>query len=63
MREKHSLGLNKSFTGGNPSIMQSLNTMVQSEYSQMQEQFGFTDSQLFEYMSKAQAVLNENFSS
>jgi hypothetical protein len=33
MREKHSLGANKSFTGGNASIMQSLNSLVQSEYS------------------------------
>jgi hypothetical protein len=42
--------------------MQSLNSMVQSEYSQMQQQFGFTDSQLFEYMGKAQAALNQNLS-
>jgi hypothetical protein len=37
------------FTGGNPSIMQSLNSMVQSEYSlQKKQQFSFPDSQLFE---------------
>lgn len=62
MREKHSLGENKSFTGGNLSIMQSLNSMVQSESSQIQQQFGFPHSQLFEYMGKAQAARHENLS-
>lgn len=42
--------------------MQSLNGMVQSEYSlQSQPQFSFPDPQLFEYMG-TQAALNENLS-
>lgn len=42
--------------------MQSLNSMVQSEYSlQKKQQFSFLDSQLFEYMG-TQAALNQNLS-
>lgn len=42
--------------------MQSLNSMVQSEYSlQKKQQFSFPDSQLFEYMG-TQAALNQNLS-
>jgi DNA-binding transcriptional MerR regulator len=47
------------FTGGNSGIRQSLNNMVQSEYPQMQQQFGFPAPELFEYIGKAQAALKK----
>ena len=49
----------EGFTGGNSGIMQSLNNMVQSEYPQMQQQFGFPAPELFEYIGKAQAALKK----
>ena len=49
----------ESFTGGNSGITHSLNNMVQGEYSTMQQQFDFPDARLFEYIGKAQAVINE----
>lgn len=49
----------ESFTGGNPDVNQSLNNMVQAEYSTMQGQFGFPDARLMEYIGKAQTVLKE----
>ncbi len=49
----------ESFTGGDSGIRNSLNNMVQTEYSTMQQQFGFPDSRLFEYIGKAQAVINQ----
>lgn len=48
----------ESFTGGDSGIRNSLNNMVQTEYSAMQQQFGFPDSRLFEYIGKAQAIIN-----
>ncbi|MEM1392357.1 MAG: MerR family transcriptional regulator [Cyanobacteria bacterium P01_D01_bin.116] len=49
----------ESFTGGNSSVMQGLNNMVQAEYPTMQQQFGFPDARLFEYIAKAQAVISK----
>jgi DNA-binding transcriptional MerR regulator len=49
----------ESFTGGNSGVMQGLNNMVQAEYPTMQQQFGFPDARLFEYIGKAQAVISE----
>jgi DNA-binding transcriptional MerR regulator len=49
----------EGFTGGNPGIMHSLNNMVQTEYPTMEQQFGFPDRSLFEYIGKAQAALNK----
>ncbi|MGD1912767.1 MAG: MerR family transcriptional regulator [Rivularia sp. (in: cyanobacteria)] len=43
----------ESFTGGDYGVRNSLNNMVQAEYSTMQQQFGFPDSRLFEYIGKA----------
>ncbi|MEA5596030.1 MerR family transcriptional regulator [Rivularia sp. UHCC 0363] len=43
----------ESFTGGNSGVMHSLNNMVQAEYPTMQQQFGFPDARLFEYIGKA----------
>ena len=43
----------ESFTGGNPDIEKSLSNMVQSEYSTMEQNFGFPDARLFEYIGKA----------
>lgn len=43
----------ESFTGGNPDVEKSLSNMVQSEYPTMQQQFGFPDARLFEYIGKA----------
>jgi len=43
----------KSFTGGDSGVMNSLNNMVQAEYPTMQQQFGFPDARLFEYIGKA----------
>ncbi|AFY55679.1 putative transcriptional regulator [Rivularia sp. PCC 7116] len=48
-----------SFTGGNPGVMQGLNNMVQAEYPTMQQQFGFPDARLFEYIAQAQAAIGE----
>lgn len=50
----------ESFTGGNTGIRESLNNLVQSEYSTMQQQFGFPNSELFDYIAKAQAAINQN---
>ncbi len=49
----------ESFTSGNSGVMQGLNNMVQAEYPTMQQQFGFPDARLFEYIGKAQAVISE----
>ncbi|MGB3760001.1 MAG: MerR family transcriptional regulator [Rivularia sp. (in: cyanobacteria)] len=49
----------ESFTGENSGVMQGLNNMVQAEYPTMQQQFGFPDARLFEYIGKAQAVISE----
>ena len=49
----------ESFTGGNSGVMNGLNNMVQAEYPTMQQQFGFPDARLFEYIAKAQAIINE----
>jgi DNA-binding transcriptional MerR regulator len=47
----------EAFTGRNPEIRQSLNTMIQSEYPTMQQQFDFPNRAMFEYIGKAQAAL------
>ncbi|MEM7716454.1 MAG: MerR family transcriptional regulator [Cyanobacteria bacterium P01_A01_bin.68] len=49
----------ESFTGGNSGVINGLSNMVQTEYPTMQQQFGFPDARLFEYISKAQAVISE----
>ena len=43
----------ESFTGGNSGVINGLNNMVQAEYPTMQQQFGFPDARLFEYIAKA----------
>ena len=43
----------ESFTGGNSEVKNSLNNMVKTEYSTMQQQFGFPDARVFEYIGKA----------
>ncbi|MBV6624423.1 MAG: MerR family transcriptional regulator [Rivularia sp. (in: Bacteria)] len=48
-----------SFTGGNSGVMQGLNNMVQAEYPTMQQQFGFPDARLFEYIAQAQAAIGK----
>lgn len=47
----------EGFTGGDSGIGQSLNNLVRSEYPTMQQQLGFPEPELFEYIGKAQAAL------
>jgi MerR family transcriptional regulator, thiopeptide resistance regulator len=47
----------EGFTGGDSSILPSLNHLVRSEYATMQQQFGFPEPELCEYIGKAQAAL------
>ncbi|BAY82425.1 transcriptional regulatory protein MerR family [Calothrix parasitica NIES-267] len=49
----------ESFTGENSGVINGLNNMVQAEYPTMQQQFGFPDARLFEYIGKAQAVISQ----
>lgn len=50
----------ESFTGGDAGIENSLNNMVQAEYPTMQQQFGFPDARLFEYIGKAIKILEHD---
>ncbi|MBE9118746.1 MerR family transcriptional regulator [Lusitaniella coriacea LEGE 07157] len=57
---KRSNELLEQFTGGDEGILQSLNAMANAEFSTLQEQFGFPEPELFEYLGQAQAALKKS---
>ena len=56
---RRSAALVREFTGGNPEIAKSLNTMYRAERPAMIERWGI-DSELAEYMDKARAALDSD---
>lgn len=46
-----------AFTGGDAGIDRSLNNLVNDEYSTLQQEYNFPDSELSAYMNKAQTAL------